>query len=54
MLGHEDDEIGDRLDEWHGRVHPDVFARPMGAAELEPVIAAWDASGTVPARLLSN
>ncbi|MBF0202300.1 MAG: PAS domain-containing protein [Desulfamplus sp.] len=33
MLGYEPDEIGDALDEWSGRVHPDDFERTMGSVK---------------------
>ncbi len=41
MLGFADDEIGDRLDEWSKRVHPDDLARVM--AEVQAHLA-----GTTP------
>lgn len=33
MLGHEDHEIGDGLDEWERRIHPDDKARTLGAVQ---------------------
>ena len=33
QIGHEDDEIADRLEEWSSRVHPDDFDRAWDLAE---------------------